>query len=136
MKKILIILLLTSFVLYSKNIHWLGDYDKAFKIAKNEHKVLMVFLVKRECKSCNDIIKKVFMDKPYIQTLNKKVISVIVTYESKQNYPIEMYYSTTFPTLFFVNSKNEHFLTTPLYGKTINEKAIKDFLKRYGGEKE
>jgi len=132
MKKVLIILLFSFFELYAQHIHWLGDYDKAFKIAKNEHKVLMVLLVKRECKSCNDIIKKVFMDKPYIQILNKKVVSVIITYEGKQSYPIEMYYSTTFPTLFFIKSSNEHFLEEPLYGKSINAKAIKDFFKRRG----
>jgi len=132
MKKILIILSLVNFILYAQHIHWLGDYDKALKIAKNEHKVLMVFLVKRECKSCTNIIKEVFMDKPYIQTLNKKVVPVIITYEGKQSYPIEMYYSTIFPTLFFIKSSNEHFLEEPLYGQFINKKAIKDFLKRRG----
>ena len=37
------------------------------------------------------------------------------TYEGRLTYPIELFYSTTFPTLFFVDSKNESFLREPIY---------------------
>jgi len=125
-------LLLASFCialsLQADHIHWLGNYDKALEKAHDEMKPLMVFLVKKECSSCNDILKNILMNQPYVKELNERFIPVILTYEGRQNYPVEMYYSTTFPTLFFVNSFNEHFLSKPLYTNAINKKAIKKFL--------
>ena len=113
----------------ASHIHWLGDYDKALHKAQKEHKPLMVLLVQKSCPSCSDVIKEFFMEHEYVESLNKKFISVIVTYEGRGNYPIEMFYSTIFPTLFFVNSKTECFLSEPLYGKMIDENAIRKILK-------
>ncbi len=69
------------------------------------------------------------MNQKYIKNLNEKFVSVIVTYEGKTSYPIEMYYSNTFPTLFFVNTKTESFLTNPLYGDKIDAKTIEKAIK-------
>ncbi len=111
------------------HIHWLGNYDKALQKAQKEHKPLMVLLVKKECPFCNDMIKDSFMGQEYVTFLNQKFISVIVTYEGRESYPIEMFYSTSFPTLFFVSSKTEHFLSEPLYGTSINVNNIENILK-------
>ncbi len=82
-------------------VSWLGDYDKALEEAKKEQKPLLVLLVKKECKTCNDIIVKCFMNRDYVDRLNEKYVAVMVTYEGESSYPIELLYSTTFPTLFF-----------------------------------
>jgi len=111
------------------HIHWLGNYDKALQKAQKEHKLLMVLLVKKECSSCNDVIKDYFMGQEYVKHLNEKFVSVIVTYEGRESYPIEMFYSTSFPTLFFVDSHTEGFLSEPLYGKSIEENIIEKILK-------
>ncbi len=111
------------------HIHWLGNYDKSLQEAQKEHKPLMVLLVKKECPSCNDVIKDSFMGQEYVKYLNEKFVSVIVTYEGRESYPIEMFYSTSFPTLFFVSSETETFLVKPLYGKFIEVKSIKNILK-------
>ena len=111
------------------HIHWLGDYDKALQKAQKEHKPLMVLLVKKECPSCNDVIKDSFMEQEYVALLNQKFVSVIVTYEGRKSYPIELFYSTSFPTLFFVNSQTETFLSNPLYGKSIEVNTIENILK-------
>jgi len=81
----------------------------------------MVLLVKKECKSCNEVIVKNFMNRDYIDALNEKYVSVMLTYEGEISYPIELFYSTIFPTLFFVSSQDEHFLEEPLYGEEIAE---------------
>ena len=128
MIKILLALLFYSTIIHANHIHWLGDYDKAHVLAQKEHKALMVLLVKKPCNLCNQTIQKLFMNQPYIDPLNKKFIPVILTYGGAENYPIEMYYSSTFPTLFFVNSNDESFLTTPLYGKQIQAKTIQKML--------
>ena len=128
MIKIILTLILITLSLQADHVRWLGNYDKALEKAHDELKPLMVFLVKKECSSCNDILKDVLMNQAYIKQLNETFIPVIVTYESRASYPIEMYYSTTFPTLFFVNSFSESFLTNPLYDKSITPKAIQKFL--------
>ena len=99
----------------ANHISWMGDYNKALEIAKKEHKNMMVLLVKNNCKACNDFIVKYFMNRDYIDALNREFISVVVTYEGRTSYPIELLYSTTFPTLFFIDSKNENFLEKPIY---------------------
>jgi len=85
-------------------VSWLGDYDKALEEAKKEQKPLLVLLVKKECKTCNDIIVKCFMNRDYVDRLNEKYVAVMVTYEGESSYPIELLYSTTFPTLFFLKN--------------------------------
>ncbi len=129
MIKILFTLCLLAISMNANHIHWLGNYDKALQKAQKEHKPLMVLLVKKECSSCNDAIKEYFMEREYVKRLNQKLVSVIVTYEGRESYPIEMFYSTSFPTLFFVNSQTESFLSEPLYGKSIDEKTIENILK-------
>ena len=129
MMKILFTLLFLTLFVNADHIRWLGTYDKALQKAQKEHKPLMVLLVKKECTSCNDVIKNSFMKQEYVQYLNQKFISVIVTYEGRESYPIEMFYSTSFPTLFFVSSQTETFLSEPVYGKSIDKNRIENILK-------
>jgi hypothetical protein len=63
--------------------------------------------------------------------INKNMVSVIVTYEGALSYPIEMYYTTTFPTLFFVNSQKELFLREPLYGNEINVNILSEIIRKF-----
>ena len=125
----LFILFFFTISIYADHIHWMGNYDKALQKAQKENKSLMVLLVKKECLSCNDVIKNAFMEQEYITLLNQRFISVIVTYEGWESYPIEMFYSTSFPTLFFVSSQTETFLTKPLYGNSIDVNSVKNILK-------
>ena len=114
MRILALVITLITFT-YTNHINWLGDYNKALAKAQKEKKPLMVLLVKKECKSCNDIIVKYFMNQDYIDRFNKKFVSVIVNYNQKSSYPIELYYSSSFPTLFLINSENESFLIEPIY---------------------
>ena len=129
MIKILFALFFFTLTMNANHIHWLGDYDKALQKAQKEHKPLMVLLVKKKCSPCNDVIKDSFMGQEYVKHLNQKFVSVIVTYEGRKSYPIELFYSTSFPTLFFVNSQTETFLSNPLYGESIEVNTIENILK-------
>ena len=53
----------------------------------------------------------------------------MVTYEGSLNYPIELYYTTLFPTLFWVNSKKEVFFEGPLYGEDINATTLLEIIE-------
>ena len=125
MKQILVIFFITS-ITFADNVRWQGDYDKALQQAKEEKKVLMVLLVKDDCQECRDMIKDIFMDKPYIEKLNKNTVAVIINIDNKYSFPIEMYWSNRYPTLFFVNSSNEIFIDKPLYN--ITQKKIETIL--------
>jgi thioredoxin-related protein len=128
MIKIYSILFFLTLSLYANHLNWLGNYDKALQHAKKEQKDLMVYLVKEDIPACQNTLKNSLMNHPYIERLKSRFVSVIVTYEGRTSYPVEMYYSQTFPTLFFVDSLHEHFLTPPLYGDMITPPAIKGFL--------
>jgi len=123
MKKLLVLLLIISKI-HSNSISWLGSYDKALEIAKKEHKPIMVLLVKKNSNRCNEIIVKYLMNHKYINKLNSKYISVIITFEGRLSYPIELFYSNIFPTLFFIDSKTENFLYPPLYDKEIKNLGL------------
>ena len=121
MKKILLIWLFGT-LLFANHIGWMGDYDKALQLAQKSNKPLLVLLVKNDCTKCNEMIKTLFMNQPYIDKLNQNFICVIVNASHKHSYPIELYYSTTFPTLFFANT-NEQFIAKPIYG-TIDSSSF------------
>ena len=113
-------------ILSANFVHWKGDYTMAHQKALHAHKPLLVLLVKKGSSRSGDMIKHIFMEQPYIDTINEKAVAVIVTYEGKQNYPVEMYYATCFPALFFVDSSREIFLTEPVYGNALSVKVIKE----------
>lgn len=108
----------------ANHVHWLGDYNSAYQKAHASHKMLLVLVVKKDSPYSNSVLKNIFMNKEYIDTINEKMVTVIVTYEGKASYPVEMYYATVFPALFFVDSNREVFVTEPLYGAAITTKAV------------
>ena len=126
MQKVLKYLLLWLFplLLQANFVNWLGNYDTAHQKAFKEKKVLLVLVVKKNAAETSRIIHATFMNRPYIETLNTKTVPVIVTYEGTLSYPVEMYYTTTFPALFFVDSSREIFLTEALYGEAITAEKV------------
>ena len=110
------------------HVHWLGNYNKALQKSHQEHKPLLVLVVKQDSPLVKKIIKNVFMNQKYVEQINQNMIPVIVTYEGRLSYPIEMYYTTVFPTLFFVDSAKELFLREPLYGESIKHKVLEKYL--------
>jgi len=118
LKYFFLLCLLPLFTL-ADHVHWLGSYDTALKLAQTQHKPLLVLLVKKDDNVSVKIIQNSFMNQPYIHEINQKMVPVIVTYEGKASYPVEMYYTTIFPTLFLVDTGSETFMKEPLYGAEI-----------------
>ena len=123
MKKVAIFILLLIGFAFARNVHWLGDYDKALLEAKAEGKPLLLLVVNRD-KNSTYILKTCFSKDSVVKEVNSKTVPIIVLFGSKQNYPIEMFYTTTFPTLFIVNPKDESLLHKPLYGEEIRAKTL------------
>ena len=128
MYKIILILILLFSNLFSNNvlnnISWYHSYDKALEIAQKEKKNLMLFIASTKDNSSNEILKKYFQNQNYIEYLNTNFINVLITVEHKTSYPIELFYTTNFPSIFFVSYKDESFLTHPIY----HFKSKKEFI--------
>ena len=132
MYKILLILILLLTNLFSNNIQnnisWYSSYDKALEIAQKEKKNMMLFIASSKDKNSNEILRKHFQNQDYINYLNTNFISVLITVEHKTSYPIELFYTTNFPSIFFASYKDESYLTHPIYNFKSKEEFI-DILK-------
>ena len=124
MIKLLLLLILLISNLYSNNISWYSSYEKALEHANKEHKNLMIFIASNKTKESNKVLAKYFLNQKYIKYINKHFISVLITIEHKTSYPIELFYTTKFPSIFFASFIDESFLTHPMYGFESKEKFI------------
>ena len=125
--RFLIFILLLVLTLNANHVRWYGNYDKAHQQALKEKKNLMVLLIEKDCKPCQKSLIKTFINQPYIDKINESFISVIVTKNQKESYPIEMLYTFTYPTLFFLDNR-ELFLSKPIRGELTPE-SLKKHLK-------
>jgi len=124
----LIYIILLAVILNASHVHWFGNFDKAHKIAIKENKKLMVLLIEKDCKACQKAMKTTFLNQSYIDKINNDFISVIVTKNQKESYPIEMLYTFTYPTLFFLDNR-ELFVCKPIRGDITSDK-LKSYLKQ------
>lgn len=124
MNKILLLLIILFSSLYSENIKWHSSYAKALNIAHKEQKNLMIFIASSKTKTSNIILGKYFKNEKYNKFLNENFVNVLITVEYKTSYPIELFYTNEFPSIFFASYKDESFLTHPIYGLKNQE----DFL--------
>ena len=96
-----LLLWLLPLLLQANFVNWLGSYDVAHQKALHEEKPLLVLLVKKNDPLSSSIIQNTLMNHSYVEQINQKMTPVIVTYEGTLSYPVEMYYTTTFPHTFF-----------------------------------
>lgn len=129
LKKLLFISLFIS-TLYSQNISWHFNYDKALIQAHEENKNLFVLLVNDNQES-KKLIAALYKEESIIKSLHKEYLSILINVNYKTTYPIELYYTTQFPTMFIANAKLELMLSDPMY----NIKKLEEVLKRLFEEK-
>lgn len=103
-----------------------SSYESAHKKALKEHKILIVFLTKESCPQCNTVLKKIIRDKEVASLIEREALFCIVTKGQKSSYPIEMLYTSEYPTLFFLDA-NELFNCNTLVGK-VELSKIKECL--------
>ncbi len=125
--KIFLLLITLLSLLQAEHIRWYGSYDKARQEALKENKLLMVLLIEEECDLCQKMLRTTFINQPYINELNEKFVSVLITKGQKESYPIEMLYTMTYPSLFFLNSE-ELFVAENIFGY-VNPEVFTKYLK-------
>ncbi len=126
--RFLLLATLLALTLNASHVSWYGNFDKAHQAAIKENKKLMVLLIEKDCKSSQESIKTTFINQPYIEEINDNFISVIVTKNQKESYPIEMLYTFTYPSLFFLDNR-ELFVCKPIRGEVTPDK-LKNYLKQ------
>jgi thioredoxin-related protein len=124
MLRILLIIIIFINISFANNISWYSSYDKAFQIAQKDKKHLMLFIASTKNNNSNDILKNYFLNQDYIDYLNKNFINVLITVEHTSSYPIELFYTTSFPSIFFASYKDESFLSHPIYDFKSKEEFI------------
>jgi len=122
-----ILVSILALTLSASHVSWYGNFNEAHKQSIKDNKKLMVLLIKKNCSVCKEVVKTTFSNQEYIDSLNKDFISVIITKNQAESYPIEMLYTLTYPTLFFLD-KNELFVCKPLRGEVTPER-LKNHLK-------
>ncbi|QCT94354.1 thioredoxin family protein [Caminibacter mediatlanticus TB-2] len=122
MKKIILILVV-SFI-FGLNINNY-DYKKAFDIAKKENKIVLVNIIKKDCRYCNYM--KIVMNKTEIKNFlnNYFVLLIYYPYELPEIFKKE--YFNFVPTFLFYN-KNGKLIKT-IYGARSYEKFFKELKK-------
>lgn len=123
--KIIFMLLMTAAALFSEHIRWRSDFDKALFEAKKEKKEILLLVLKKECAECKNIFAEVFNDKEVQEEVNRKYIAVVAFFEHENSYPIELFYTQAFPTLFFVSSRDESYLQKPIRGYFTKDELLK-----------
>lgn len=127
--RFLFLLLLLSLSLSAESIHWWGSYDQALHSAQKIGKPMMVLAVEPQCPRCNALIRGVLSAPEVVHRVNRRFVSVIVTHDRWRHYPSELYFTTHFPTLFWVDPRDERMVRPPLYGYTDRtERLVKKVL--------
>ncbi len=115
LKKYLFTVLLFSITLQASHIQWRSNYDNAHREALTKDKILMVFLIQKDCIECQKMLESTFINQKYIEEVNENFVSVLVIKGQKSSYPLELLYTMTYPALFFLNNE-ELFIGGNLFG--------------------
>jgi hypothetical protein len=99
--------------LNAASIHWLGNYERARAEAEATGRVLMVLAVEPSSSASHRFLRDVLKEPRLIHRVNQRWVSVMVTHDYRSDYPNELYYTTTYPTLFWVDPRNELFVASP-----------------------
>ena len=117
------VLFVISFVLIANanSIWWNSNFDKAHHKARKTSKKIMVLLIEKDAKANNNILVNTFMNQDYIDKINEDYISVLITKNQDISYPIELLFTTIYPSVFFLNDL-EIYVCEPIRGGLTPER--------------
>lgn len=114
MKIFFALILILSFA-FGEHIRWRNDFDKVLVEAKRTQKDILLLILKKDCDICKSVFTDIFNEKEIQDKVEQKYVPVVVFFENKNSYPIELFYTIRFPALFFVSREDESFLKKPLF---------------------
>ncbi len=96
-------------------VHWRGDYEAARGEAVQTRKKLLLLLVKNS-ENGRKVLAAIGKEADLSRKISQNTVAVIVIADAKARYPIELYYTTKYPTIFLVDAKREIPLGSPCIG--------------------
>lgn len=99
MNKILILILLNTFSLWSLEFH---SYEEALQLQKKNNKIIMLDVIRSDCKYCIKMKKEVFDDPEMSAWLQKRFIPVELNLDFDE-LPLSLHVYFT-PTFFFIDT--------------------------------
>ncbi len=120
MLRLFTFLIISALLLHAEHIRWFGNYDMALQQAIKEQKPMMVLLVSPECSACQHMLSETLKESPSIAWINETFVPVLVTKGQKSSFPIEMLYTLTYPSIFFL-TPHELFLEDPIIGEASSK---------------
>lgn len=115
-------LLLATVLLFGDHIAFRGEFDKALFEAKKEQKDLFFVLLKGDAK---ELFVDLLSDSDVVEAVNRRFIGVVAHFESAHSYPIEMFYTQSFPAIFLISHKDESLLAKPLSGAISKSELLR-----------
>lgn len=106
----LISVIFLSTLLFSANLDWPSDYDKALIQAKKENKFVYVFITSDSCRWCRKFEETTLQDRDIKQRLKKEYISIHL---SRDRHTIPgQFKKSPIPRHYFLDQKGEILYST------------------------
>ncbi|WP_457605770.1 hypothetical protein [Nitratifractor sp.] len=131
MKRALLLLPLLLASLLAEAIHWRGDYDRALDEGRSKDRPLLLLLVLGDPESVRTMLHRLMRDETLSRWIDRRTVPVLLQAEGRISYPIELYYTTRFPTLFLVDSRRELPLTAPCLGIGACLESLRQWRKEF-----
>ena len=127
--KLLILTLVINISLFAGSIEWKQNYRSAIDHAKQNNKLVFVFVTSKDCKFCKKLKETTLTNDDIVNSINKDYSSVIVM-KNRDTFPEKLNAKAT-PMLYFLD-KNENIIDYSLgYWDVLDFKFIlKDVQKR------
>ncbi len=135
MKKIALLVVMFSSMLFASSIHWAKDYQSGIATATAKTKPVLFISSRHTCKYCVILERTTLSDPKIINELNRNFITII-SYSDENDYmPKEMWRPGT-PAIWFLDEKGDP-LFQPIMGAMDSEnfyRALmlvkKEYIKR------
>ncbi len=128
--KILIIIFLTFFTLYSNEINWVKSYKEALKKSKHTNKPIYLLVTSPTCKWCKKLEATTLQEDDVINEVNKYFIAVHLT-RDKDYYPTKIK-TNMIPTSAFLTPKQRIIYSVPGFWISEDYVAIlSDVIHKY-----
>ncbi len=121
-----------SSLLHADYIKWFHNYEIGHKEALKLEKPIMLFLKDDSRIDSMNMFKITFLNKEVIELINKNFVSIQLPKGSDQ-FPLELYYTLEFPSLFFAT--RYEILYDDIFTGFITPQRLIELVKKYESAK-
>lgn len=124
MKRILLFLIALTSVIFAEGLITYTSYDKALKVAKEEHKLILFASTNESCPVCQ-YMKDIVLERPFIIDYLNANYAVVIKDVEKDAIP-KQFRTLSVPTFFFIDPTTEQEVRKPKVGGAMPEKFLSE----------